>query len=188
MAKESTKTSHLSSSRVVDISPARRPDTALQGFEHLFETVDGVRLHYVEGGASDGPVVVLLAGFPESWFAWRKVIPLLVGNFRVIALDLPGQGDSDRPLQGYDTKALSLTLHGLLHQLKITRYSLAAHDVGAWLPSLTHPFLATNCKAWRCWTPAFPVSLCRRLCRPRRTRRGGLGTLPFTPFRIYPRS
>jgi pimeloyl-ACP methyl ester carboxylesterase len=179
MAQESTKTAHLSDSRAVDISPARRPDTALPGFDHLFETVDGVRLHYVEGGASDGPVVVLLAGFPESWFAWRKVIPLLAGNFRVIALDLPGQGDSDRPLQGYDTKALSLTLHGLLHQLKITRYSLAAHDVGAWvaftyaslfgdelqslalldagIPGITLPEALPTApdRAWRTWHFAF---------------------------------
>jgi pimeloyl-ACP methyl ester carboxylesterase len=108
-------------------------------FEHRYETVDGVRLHYVLGGNKDGEVVVLLAGFPESWFAWRKVMALLAPTYKLIALDLPGQGDSDRPEHGYDTKTLAITVHRLLQQLGTKRYFLAGHDVGAWV---AYPYAA----------------------------------------------
>ena len=55
--------------------------------------VDGLGYHVVEGG--EGPALILLAGFPQSWYAWRRVMPLLAPHFRVYAVDLPGQGDSD---------------------------------------------------------------------------------------------
>ncbi len=125
--------------RVIQTAPASRPVAGLDGFEHGFETVDGVRLHYVSGGRADGEVVVLLAGFPESWFAWRKIMPLLAADYRIIAPDLPGQGDSDRPMGGYDTQALATRVHGLLQQLGVSRYALVAHDVGAWV---AYPYAA----------------------------------------------
>ncbi|MBB5444991.1 pimeloyl-ACP methyl ester carboxylesterase [Paraburkholderia sp. WSM4177] len=119
------------SSGIVSTLPVARPVAGLAGFEHKFATVDGLRLHYVTGGNPQGDVVVLLAGFPESWFAWRKVMGLLAKTYRVVAPDLPGQGDSDRPMDGYDTQTLASHVHGLLQQLGITRYCLAAHDIGA---------------------------------------------------------
>jgi microsomal epoxide hydrolase len=118
---------------MIEASPASRPEPTLAGFEHRFATVGGVRLHFVSGGKEDGDVVVLFAGFPESWFAWRKVMTLLTPTYKVIAPDLPGQGDSDRPAAGYDTKTLATTVHGLLEQLGTKRYFLAGHDLGAWV-------------------------------------------------------
>jgi pimeloyl-ACP methyl ester carboxylesterase len=165
--------------RVIEALPASRPEPALVGFEHRFQTVDGVRLHYVAGGNPDGDVVVLIAGFPESWFAWRKVMPLLATTYRIIAPDLPGQGDSDRPAGGYDTQALAVAVHGLIQQLGITQYFLAAHDVGAWvaypyaalfggeirrlvvmdagIPGITLPDALPTApeRAWRTWHFAF---------------------------------
>ncbi len=128
-----------SSARLIDTSPTSWPDAALAGFEHRFATVGGVRLHYVTGGKPDGEVIVLLAGFPESWFAWRKVMPLLASSYRIIAPDLPGQGDSDRPQGGYDTQTLAAAVHGLLRQLGVDRCCMAAHDVGAWV---AYPYAA----------------------------------------------
>ncbi|MGG4380603.1 alpha/beta hydrolase [Priestia megaterium] len=125
--------------KMTEASPAYRHEPTLSGFKHYFQNVDGVRLHYVEGGNVDGEVIVLLAGFPESWFAWRKVMPLLAPTYRIIALDLPGQGDSDRPSTGYDTMTLATTVHKLLQQLGTKRYFLAAHDVGAWV---AYPYAA----------------------------------------------
>ncbi|MGJ4916649.1 alpha/beta fold hydrolase [Bradyrhizobium oligotrophicum] len=125
--------------RLVAAEPFSRAEPSLPGFTHRFETVDGVRLHYVSGGPPAGDVVVLLAGFPESWFAWRKVMPLLGSRYRVIAPDLPGQGDSDRPAEGYDTQALATMVHRLLQQLGLTRYHLVAHDIGAWV---AYPYAA----------------------------------------------
>lgn len=103
------------------------------GFAHHFATVDGLRLHYVASSVEHATTVVLFAGFPESWYAWRKVMPLLARNFRVVAVDLPGQGDSDRPLDGYDTQTVARRVHGLVEHLGLKRYCLAAHDVGAWV-------------------------------------------------------
>lgn len=119
--------------------PVSRPDPTLTGFSHYFETVDGVRLHYVEGGKPDGETLVLLAGFPESWYAWRKVMPFLGAHYRVIAPDLPGQGDSDCPISGYDTSSMATAVHGLLGKLGARRYHVVAHDVGAWV---AFPFAA----------------------------------------------
>jgi pimeloyl-ACP methyl ester carboxylesterase len=165
--------------RMISASPASRPDPNLAGFEHRYETVNGVRLHYVAGGKTDGDLVVLLAGFPESWFAWRRVMPLLASTYKVIAPDLPGQGDSDRPAGGYDALTLAGMVHGLLQQLGIARYFLAAHDVGAWvaypyaalfgnevrrlvlldagIPGITLPdaLPTTPERAWRTWHFAF---------------------------------
>lgn len=147
--------------------------------DHRFTTVDGLRFHYVTAGREDTPPLVLLAGFPESWYAWRRVMPSLASRFRVIAPDLPGQGDSDKPLDGYDTGTLARRIHGLLGQLGLTRYGLAAHDIGAWvalpyaltypdeverlalldagIPGVTLPDLlpATPDRGWKTWHFAF---------------------------------
>ncbi|MEX3980111.1 alpha/beta fold hydrolase [Paraburkholderia sp. EG287A] len=126
-------------SRIIDHGPASLTDPILPGFVHRFETIEGTRLHYVIGGNQDGETIVLLAGYPQSWFAWRKVMPLLAERYRVIAPDLPGQGDSDRPQGGYDTQSLANALHALLGKLGAHRYHLAAHDVGAWV---AYPYAA----------------------------------------------
>ena len=106
---------------------------ALDGFKHHFATVNGLRFHYVANNPDAERTVVLLAGFPESWYAWRKIMPLLGQNFHVIAVDLPGQGDSDRPLDGYDTKTVAQRVHDFIVSLRLKRYCLAGHDVGAWV-------------------------------------------------------
>jgi pimeloyl-ACP methyl ester carboxylesterase len=105
----------------------------LNGFAHRFIEAGGPRLHVVDGGRPDGPTVVLLAGFPQTWYAWRKVMPLLAGRFRVIAIDLPGQGHSDRPAGPYDTHTVADSVHAATAGLGVSRYWLAAHDVGAWV-------------------------------------------------------
>ncbi|MFS3137114.1 alpha/beta fold hydrolase [Gluconacetobacter sacchari] len=155
------------------------PSFGENAFSHGFETVDGVRLHYVTAGPEDAEPLVLLAGYPESWFAWRKVMPILAGRFRLVALDLPGQGDSDKPLDGYDTGTVAQRVHGLLGQLGLSRYGLAAHDIGAWvslpyalmfphevsrlalldagIPGVTLPDMLPVApdRAWRTWHFAF---------------------------------
>ncbi|MBE1495899.1 pimeloyl-ACP methyl ester carboxylesterase [Amycolatopsis lexingtonensis] len=114
-----------------DISRLPLPDLA--GFTHRWTDVDGVRLHAVDGGRPDGPVVVLLAGFPQTWWAWRKVMPDLARRFRVIALDLPGQGHSDRPRGSYDTHTVAAHVQAAVAGLGVGKYWLVAHDVGAWV-------------------------------------------------------
>ncbi|WP_163304795.1 alpha/beta fold hydrolase [Enterobacter ludwigii] len=159
--------------------PWSQPVAGLPGFAHYYSTVDGVRLHYVRGGQTQGETIVLLAGFPQSGFAWHKVMALLADRYDIIALDLPGQGDSDKPQSGYDTLTLASSVFGLVQTLGITRHYLAAHDVGAWvawpyalryeqqviklalldagIPGITLPdaLPATPEKAWKTWHFAF---------------------------------
>ena len=105
----------------------------LAGFTHRWVDADGVRLHAVEGGRPDGPAVVLLAGFPQTWWAWRKVMPDLAGRFHVIAIDLPGQGHSERPEGSYDTHTVAAHVHAAVDALGVPTYWLAGHDIGAWV-------------------------------------------------------
>lgn len=107
--------------------------------DHRMVTSQGLRYHLVASG--QGPVVVLVAGFPQTCYAWRRVAPLLADQYTVLALDLPGQGDSDKPLDGYDTRTTARRLHGLLQTLGHERYVYVGHDVGAWVGyALAHEF------------------------------------------------
>lgn len=105
----------------------------LGGFTHRWVDGGGLRLHAVEGGRPTGPAVVLLAGFPQTWWAWRKVMPLLADRYRVIAIDLPGQGHSERPDGSYDTHTVAAHVHAAVRSLEVPAYWLAAHDIGAWV-------------------------------------------------------
>ncbi|MDO0929660.1 alpha/beta hydrolase [Streptomyces sp. TG1A-8] len=105
----------------------------LTGFTHRWVDADGIRLHAVEGGRADGPAVVLLAGFPQTWRAWRKVMPRLADRSRVIAIDLPGQGHSERPERSYDTHTVAAHVHAAVQALEVPAYWLVAHDIGAWV-------------------------------------------------------
>ena len=66
--------------------------------EHHFANLADVRLHYVTAGI--GKPLVLLHGWPQTWYAWRHIIPLLAEQYRIIAPDLRGLGDSSRPVSG----------------------------------------------------------------------------------------
>ena len=79
---------------------------------HHFADLGEVLIYYVTAGR--GPPVVLLHGWPSTWYEWRQVMPLLAAQFRVIAPDLRGLGDSSRPLAGYDKKTVAADLWQLL--------------------------------------------------------------------------
>lgn len=101
------------------------------GFHSEFAKANGVRLHYVEGGS--GPTIVLLPGWPQTWYTFRKVMPPLAKSHRVIAIDLRGMGESERPDDGYDTRNLAEDIHALMRGLGITHYSVIGHDIGMWV-------------------------------------------------------
>ena len=86
-------------------------------------------VHYVTAGA--GEPVVLLHGWPQTWFAWHKIIPTLAKSYFLIAPDLRGLGDSSRPAQGYDKKTVAQDIHELLSvRLKLERVKVVGHDWG----------------------------------------------------------
>jgi pimeloyl-ACP methyl ester carboxylesterase len=96
---------------------------------HRFITVRGVRLHVAEAGA--GEPVLLLHSFPQHWYAWRHVIPLLAGQYRLICPDWRGFGWSEAPRGGYDTRARVADLLALMDALGLRRVRLLGHDWGA---------------------------------------------------------
>src|ERR687889_1913822 len=98
-------------------------------FTHHMATVNnGTQIHYVMGGQGDP--VVLLHGWPETWYAWRHVMPALAQNYTVIAPDLRGLGDSSKPTTGYDGKTVAEDIHQLVTQLGFKDSFLVGHDLG----------------------------------------------------------
>ena len=75
-------------------------------WQHFTERVNGINIHYVAHG--EGEPVILLHGWPEFWYSWRRQIPVLGERFRVIAPDMRGFGYSDKPLAGYDTRTAAV--------------------------------------------------------------------------------
>ncbi len=99
--------------------------------QHHHADLGDVNLHYVTMGDPNAVPVVLLHGWPQSWCAWRFVMPELAKSYRVIAPDLRGLGDSSRPLDGYDKKTIAHDVWRLLHEhLELTSFSLVGHDWG----------------------------------------------------------
>jgi pimeloyl-ACP methyl ester carboxylesterase len=104
--------------------PAGFTDT----FESRYVDAGGVRLHAVIGG--DGPPLLLVHGWPETWYAWRLVMPALARDFEVIAVDQRGIGLSDKPADGYDTGTLAGDLVALMDALGHERFAVVGHDTG----------------------------------------------------------
>jgi pimeloyl-ACP methyl ester carboxylesterase len=100
-------------------------------FSHHTASVNGIQMHYVIGG--QGEPVVLLHGWPETWYAWRHVMPALAKNYTVIAPDLRGLGDSSKPPTGYDGKTLAEDIHQLVTQLGFRTIFLVGHDIGSFV-------------------------------------------------------
>ncbi len=90
--------------------------------------VNGIRIYYRIAGS--GEPVVLLHGFPETSHAWRKVMPALAAHYTVLAPDLRGFGDSDRPETGYDKRTVAEDVYQLVQQLGLGPINLVSHDVG----------------------------------------------------------
>ena len=96
---------------------------------HGYADLGEVLLHYVTAGS--GPPVVLLHGWPMTWWSWRHVIPRLARSYTVIAPDLRGLGDSSRPPRGYDKKTVADDIWRLVHdKLGHTQFHLVGHDWG----------------------------------------------------------
>jgi pimeloyl-ACP methyl ester carboxylesterase len=119
--------------------PAPEGPGSVSGAPHLPEGFTGtftsryidtgdVRLHAVIGG--DGPPLLLIHGWPGSWYYWRLVMPALARDFEVIAVDQRGIGLSDKPEQGYDTGTLANDLARLMDALGHQRFAVAGVDTG----------------------------------------------------------
>jgi pimeloyl-ACP methyl ester carboxylesterase len=121
-ATEDTKLTTVTDSTVVQPAPAPA------NFKHQTATVNGIKVHYVIGGT--GEPLVLVHGFGQNWYMWNRIMPELSKHFTVIAPDLRGVGESDKPESGYDKKTMASDIHELVKQLGYNKINLAGHDIG----------------------------------------------------------
>jgi pimeloyl-ACP methyl ester carboxylesterase len=113
---------------------------------HRSVSANGIRQHVAECG--DGPLVVLLHGFPEFWWAWRhQLVALAEGGHRAVAVDLRGFGDTDKPPRGYDLWTLAGDVAGLIRALGEARADVVGHGWGGligWTVTALHPRLVRS--------------------------------------------
>ncbi len=110
-----------------------------EGFTSGYQTIDGVKLHYVKGGS--GPLVYLVHGFGQSWYEWHQLMPELAKRFTVVAPDLPGLGQSAVP-PSYRATDVAQLLYKLAVQFSGgQKFDLVAHDIGIWN---TYPMLVQH--------------------------------------------
>jgi pimeloyl-ACP methyl ester carboxylesterase len=102
----------------------------IDGVRHSYVEVPGARLHVAEAG--DGPPVLMLHGWPQHWWIWRKVMPALARDHRVIAPDLRGFGWSEAPAGPYEISELAADMVALLDALELERVDLIGHDWGGY--------------------------------------------------------
>jgi len=113
---------------------------------HRAISANGIRLHVAECG--DGPLVVLLHGFPEFWWSWRhQLTGLAAQGYRAVAVDLRGYGDTDKPPRGYDLWTLAGDVAGLIRALGESRADVVGHGWGGligWTVAALHPRLVRS--------------------------------------------
>lgn len=117
-------------------------------WSHREVTSGGLRVHLAEAGPPDGPLVVLLHGFAEFWWAWRhQLVALGEAGYHAVAPDLRGYGATDKPPRGYDGYTLSADVAGLVRALGAREAHLVGHDWGghlAWTAATLHPRLVRS--------------------------------------------
>lgn len=155
----------------LDLVPPALP--TLDGVRHHIVVTSRLRMHVAEAGV--GEPVLLLHGWPQHWFAWRRILPLLAADHRVICPDLRGFGWTDAPRDGYGTAELVDDIVALLDAMGLDRVLVIGHEWGGRLgfhlclraPSRVRRFVALNSlhpywslrrlapHAWRSWWTVF---------------------------------
>lgn len=112
-------------------------------WRHRDVTANGARFHVAECGPADGPLVLLLHGFPEFWWSWRhQLVALGEAGYHAVAPDLRGYGASDKPPRGYDAYTLASDVAGMVRALGARDAVIVGHDWGgvlAWTVATLHP-------------------------------------------------
>ncbi|MFD2470883.1 alpha/beta fold hydrolase [Amycolatopsis silviterrae] len=115
------------------------------GFRSEFVTTARTRHHVVTGG--DGPPLLLINGWPQTWYAWRHVLRPLAGHFTVVAAEPRGMGKSAKPRDGYDAGSLSDDLVAVMAELGHEKFAVLGHDIGMWIGyamAVDHPARVTR--------------------------------------------
>ncbi|MCA1710937.1 MAG: alpha/beta fold hydrolase [Actinobacteria bacterium] len=152
------------------------PMPVLSGVTHRTVDADGLAVHVAEAGPQDAPPLVLLHGWPQHWWCWNRVVPLLAGDYRLVMPDLRGHGWTDAPPSGYGKEQLATDLLGTMDALGLDRVGLIGHDWGGWTGFLaclraperfrgflalgiTHPFQKVDLRVLQSWRGAYQVAL-----------------------------
>jgi pimeloyl-ACP methyl ester carboxylesterase len=113
----------------------------IAGVAHAYADLGDVLIHYATAGS--GPPLVLLHGWPQTWYEWRHIVPALAPHYTLVMPDLRGLGDSSRPTGGYDKKTVANDIWRLVHErLGHQRFYLVGHDWGgptAYALAAAHP-------------------------------------------------
>jgi pimeloyl-ACP methyl ester carboxylesterase len=112
------------------------------GVEHRFVDANGIRVHVAEAGPAEAPTVLLLHGWPQHWYMWRRAMAGLGGEYRLLAPDLRGFGWTEAPGHGYDGETFAVDQVALLDALGLERAHVVGHDWGGWtamLLGIMHP-------------------------------------------------
>ncbi len=126
-------------------------------WKHQFIEANGIRIHYMTAG--EGEPVLLLHGFPQFWYAWRRQIPELAKQFKVIVPDLRGYGQTDKPsrVEDYQPQTIALDIVKLIHALGYEKVHMVGHDWGGaigWQIALNHPEVVNKLAILNCPHPA----------------------------------
>lgn len=128
----------------------------IETFAHHKASVNGVQLHYVIGGV--GEALVLLHGWPVTWYEWHKVMPELAKHYTAIAPDLRGTGDSEKPKNGYEKRNVAEDIHQLVRKLGYNQINLVGHDIGgmvAYAYAAAYPQEVRRLVLMECLLPGF---------------------------------
>jgi pimeloyl-ACP methyl ester carboxylesterase len=179
----------------MDVAVTSLADTTI---EHRYAALDHVNLHYVEAhpptprlGASP---VILLHGFPEFWYAWRHQIPAFArAGLRVIAPDMRGYGDSDKPrgIASYSVETLADDVAQLVRAIGAQRATIVGHDWGgmvAWWFAMRHPELLDRLVVLNCPHPARQLAMTFDPAQLRRSLYMLFFQLPRLPERLLARN
>src|SRR5213078_2881654 len=147
------------------LKPPRRFDSAVapslcrpaMALEHRTVATNGINLHCAVDG--DGPLVLFLHGFPECWYSWRHQIAALAPRFRVVAPDLRGYNESDKPepVSAYALPELVADVRGLIEAFGERDAVIVGHDWGggvAWTFAMEHPEATRRLVVMNCPHPA----------------------------------
>ena len=153
------------------------PLPELPGVTHRTVDAGGLAVHVALAGPEDAPPLVLLHGWPQHWWCWRHVVPLLADAYRLVLPDLRGHGWTEAPSGGYDKEQLATDLLATLDAMGLGRVGLLGHDWGGWtgflaclrepdrfsgfLPiGITHPFQRPDLRRFlNLWRGAYQVAM-----------------------------
>ena len=160
-------------------------------WEHKFVSANGARFHVAELG--EGPLVILLHGFPQHWYTWRhQMVAIADAGFRVAAMDLRGYGGSDKPPRGYDTYMGTLDTASVIRALGESEAVVMGQGLGAWIAWCMPTLRGDVTRAVAALSMPHPRVMRHALTTSRR-QRDAFGWMlglqrPFTPERTMGRS